>query len=515
MIKNCKYNILTTLFLGTVLQLPAFSAAEDLDILDLPITTIQKHFESGKLTSRSLVESYLKRIAAYDQKGPKLNSISTINDNALNRADELDRERKTQGPRSPLHGIPILVKDNYGTADMQTAAGSSVFEGWIPAHDSTIVKRLREAGAIILGKTTMHEFAMGYANHGSLFGQTLNPYALDRIPGGSSGGTGAAVAANFATAGFGSDTCGSIRMPSSHNALVGLRSSVGLSSRHGIIPLAHSWDTGGPMTHNVTDLAIIYDVIAGYDAADPQTANSAGHIPGSYTSNLRRDGLSGQRLGLLTNLLLVDEKDKEVASIIRRAVEDIKKAGAKVVDINVPGLMELMQDDTGGFYPILLELRPDMNAYLKANPGIGVESVAGIINSESLKDDEIRGFFQLAIKAEPGETFEYLAIQAKRQRIRQAVVVAMAEAGVDALVYPTIRQKPAKIGETQSGTNCHLSGNIDFPAISVPAGFTDDGLPVGIEFMARKWQEAYLLRLAYAYEQASLHRRMPASTPAL
>ena len=187
----------------------------------------------------------------------------------------------------------------------------------------------------------------------------------------------------------------------------------------------------------------------------------------------------------------------------------------KVVDINVPGLMELMQDDTGGFYPILLELRPDMNAYLKANPGIGVESVAGIINSESLKDDEIRGFFQLAIKAEPGETFEYLAIQAKRQRIRQAVVVAMAEAGVDALVYPTIRQKPAKIGETQSGTNCHLSGNIDFPAISVPAGFTDDGLPVGIEFMARKWQEAYLLRLAYAYEQASLHRRMPASTPAL
>ena len=506
---------MTRLLLGLVLALPALLAAEDVDILDLPIQEIQQALQSGKLSSSELVENYLARIAAYDQKGPALNSISSLNRGALVQAGQLDRERAKQGPRGPLHGIPILVKDNYQTIDMQTAAGSNVFKGWLPAHDSEIVKRLRKAGAIILGKTTMHEFAMGFATHGSLFGQTLNPYALDRIPGGSSGGTGAAIAANFATAGFGSDTCGSIRMPAAHNALVGLRSTVGLSSRHGIVPLAHSWDTGGPMTHNVSDLAIIYDAIAGYDAADPVTAASMDHIPASYTSYLKRDGLRGQRLGLLTDLLMVDEEDEEVASITRLAVADMRQAGAEVVEIQIPGLMQLMQDDIGGFYPILIELRTDMNNYLASHTDVPVGSVADIIDSELLKDEELRGFFQLASEAEAGETFEYLAIQAKRRRIQDAVLVAMANARVDALVYPTIRQKPAKIGEIQHGTNCHLSGNINFPAISVPSGFSKDGLPIGVEILARQWQEGFLIQLAYAYEQATQHRRLPDSTPAL
>jgi len=485
------------------------------ELLDAPINEIQNRLESGAVTSVQLVEMYKARMTAYDKNGPALNSISALNDKAMQRAKELDQERVSQGPRGPLHGIPILVKDNYETSDMQTALGSAVFAEWIPPHDATIVKRLREAGAIILGKTTMHEYAMGFATHGSLFGQTLNPYALDRIPGGSSGGTGAAVAANFATAGFGSDTCGSIRMPASFNALVGLRSTVGLSSRHGIAPLAHSWDTGGPMTHNVSDLAIIYDAIAGYDDNDAQTAASAGHIPDTYTAFLKTDGLQKQRLGLLRNLWIVDPEDKEVAAIVSRAVDDMKNAGAKIVDVTIPDLMDLMMDDIGGFYAILAELRSDFNNYLMNHPGAPVATVDDIIKSDLLKDEELRNNFKTASAVMPGATLEYLSLQEKRERIKQAVLVAMAKAKVDALIYPTIRRKPVRIGEVQHGTNCHLSGNINFPAISIPAGFTKDGLPVGVEIMARAWQEGLLIQLAYAYEQATKHRRLPDTTPAL
>ena len=507
---------------GMVLIIPAILYAgergsdfQNFEFLDTAISDLQIKLEEGDITSRALVEKYISRIKAYDQKGPALNAISVLNPKAMERAIQLDRERAQQGPRGPLHGIPILVKDNYETADMQTAIGSNVFRGWVPPHDATIVKRLRDAGAIILGKTNMHEFAMGFATHGSLFGQTRNPYALDHIPGGSSGGTGAAVAANFAPAGFGSDTCGSIRMPASHNSLVGLRSTVGLSSRLGIVPLSHSWDVGGPMTHNVSDLAIIYDVIAGYDPGDAQTAASVGNIPGSYTAFLKTDGLHKQRLGLLTNLLIVDPEDKEVAGIIHSAVESMKKAGAEVVDINIPGLMELMHDDFGGFYTILSDVRTDINNYLKAHPTAPVGSVAEIINSDLLTDSELRSNFQVAVDFEAGPTLEYLSLSAKGETIKQAVYVAMAQARVDALIYPTIRRKPSLIGETQYGTNCFLSGHIGFPAITVPAGFTEDGLPIGVEILAREWQEPLLIQLAYAFEQATHHRRLPKSTPAL
>ncbi len=517
-----KMNKITKAFFSalclSVLLVPRLSDARDSQqsrLLDAPIKDIQQWLESGELTSERLVEAYLARIATYDKKGPALNSISAINNKALEQAIELDRERASKGSRGPLHGIPLLVKDNYETKDMQTAVGSAIFAGWIPPHDATIVKRLREAGAIILGKTNMHEFAMGFATHGSLFGQTLNPYALDRLPGGSSGGTGAAVAANFATGGFGSDTCGSIRMPSSFNSLVGLRSTIGLSSRHGIAPLAHSWDTGGPMTHNVSDLAIIYDAIAGYDENDPVTAAGVGHIPATYTAFLKTDGLRKQKLGILRNLWIVDDEDKEVAAIASLAVEDMRKAGAEIVDVTIPDLLELMMDDVGGFYAILAELRSDFNNYLNTHPTAPVASVADIIKSDLIKDEELRSNFKTASNVKPGATHEYLSLQAKREGIRQAVLLAMAQAKVDALIYPTVRQKPVKIGEVQYGTNCHLSGNINFPAISVPAGFTKDGLPVGIEILARSWQEPFLIQLAYAYEQATKHRRLPPATPAL
>ena len=507
---------------GIILLAPEMSYAgeqsrdkQNFDILDASISEIQLRLESGEITSVQLVKMYQARIAAYDQKGPALNAISVLNLKAMEHALQLDEERDRRGSRGPLHGIPILIKDNYETADMQTAVGSNIFKGWIPPHDATIVKRLREAGAIILGKTNMHEFAMGFATHGSLFGQTRNPYAPNHIPGGSSGGTGAAVAANFASAGFGSDTCGSIRMPAAHNSLVGLRSTVGLTSRLGIVPLSHSWDTGGPMTHNVSDLAIIYDAIAGYDSGDPQTAASTGHIPDSYTAFLKADGLRKQRLGVLTNLLIVDPEDREVAHIVRAAVDAMKKAGAEVVDVNIPGLLALMNDEFGGMYTILSDIRTDINAYLAAHPSAPVGSVAEILKSDLLKDTELRANFQTAVDFEPGPTLEYLSLNAKRQTIRQAVYVAMAEAQVDVLIYPTVRRKPALIGEPQHGTNCHLSGHIGFPAISVPAGFTEDGLPVGVELMAREWQEPLLIQIAYAYEQVTQHRRLPEITPAL
>ncbi|MFT5134023.1 MAG: amidase [Gammaproteobacteria bacterium] len=506
----------------TLLLVPAMLYAteqgpelENFELLDAPISEIQRLLEAQEITSLQLIRAYQKRISAYDKKGPALNAISVLNPKAMERAEQLDQERYKQGARGPLHGIPILIKDNYETVDMQTAVGSNVFAGWIPPHDAEIVKRLRDAGAIILAKTNTHEFAMGFATYGSLFGQTLNPYATARIPGGSSGGTAAAVAANFAPAGFGSDTCGSIRMPASFNSLVGLRSTVGLTSRRGIVPLSHSWDTGGPLTHNVSDLAHIYDVIAGYDPGDPRTAASAGHIPESYTTFLKKDGLHKQRLGLLMNLLTVDPEDKEVADIIRVAVNAMKQAGAEVVDVNIPGLLELMHDDFGGMYTIITDIRTDVNAYLKAHPTAPVGSVADIIKSDLLEDAELRSNFQLASDIEPGPTLEYLSLQAKRETIKQAVYLAMAEAKVDALIYPTVRRKPALIGEQQYGTNCHISGHIGFPAITVPAGFTEDGLPIGVELMAREWQEPLLIQLAYAFEQATHHRQLPKTTPGL
>jgi Asp-tRNA(Asn)/Glu-tRNA(Gln) amidotransferase A subunit family amidase len=359
----------------------------------------------------------------------------------------------------------------------------------------------------------MHEMAMGFATHGSLFGQTLNPYALDRIPGGSSGGSGAGVAANFASAGFGSDTCGSIRMPSSFNSLVGLRSTVGLSSRRGIIPLSHSWDTGGPMTRTVSDIAVIYDVIAGYDPGDPKTAESIAHIPDSYTAFLNKDGLRNKRLGVLTDLLVVDPEDKEVAAIIRSAARVMESAGAEVVDITIPGLLELMADDMGGMKLILSDIKADINAFLTAHPSAPVQSIAEILQSEFMQDADLRGNLQAAEDFKSAPSLEYFSINAKRERISEAVHVAMAEAQVDALIYPTVRRQPALIGEWQHGTNCHLSGHIGFPAITVPAGFSKDGLPIGVEILARRWQEPLLIELAYAYEQATKHRRLPASTP--
>jgi amidase len=314
------------------------------ELMEATVPQLRAGLTAGTITSRDLVTMYLARIDAYDQRGPALNAISVTNSNALAEADARDNERRASASRGALHGIPIIVKDNYDTADLQTAAGSRSLAGWVPPDDAFLVKKLHEAGAVIIAKSNMHEFAYGITTVGSLFGQTRNPYALDRNPGGSSGGTGAAIAANFAAVGMGSDTCGSIRIPASHNSLVGIRGTQGLASRTGIIPLSSTQDIGGPIARTVTDLAIVLDAIVGYDPADPQTASSIGNIPKSYTDFLQLTALQGARIGLLTALLGTDPADADVASVVRAAVGQLKGQGAEIVDIAIPGLTELLEE---------------------------------------------------------------------------------------------------------------------------------------------------------------------------
>ena len=483
-------------------------------LMEATIPELQAALAVGSVTSRDLVAMYLARIDAYDQRGPGLNAISVINGGALAEADAADAERRARRPRGPLHGIPLIVKDNYETVGMQTAAGSRSLAGWVPATDAVLVKKLRDAGAIVLAKSNMHEFAYGITTLGSLFGQTRNPYALDRNPGGSSGGTGAAIGANFAAAGMGSDTCGSIRIPAAHNSLVGIRGTQGLASRTGIIPLSGTQDIGGPLGRTVTDVAVVLDAIVGYDPTDPQTAASVGHVPKSYTDFLQLSGLGDARLGLLTALFGTDPADAEVATVVRAAVNQMKAQGAEVVEVTIPGLTELLTDRMRGFLVLGQDFRADLNAYLAARPTAPVRTLEEVLASGKYHP-AVETVLRTAQGVQSRDTKEYLEHVVKRDTLRQAVLKAMADHRLDALAYPTIRRKANVIGETQLGTNCHLSANSGLPALVVPAGFTPDGLPVGVELLGRAWSEPQLIKLAYAYEQATRHRRPPASTPAL
>ena len=408
----------------------------------------------------------------------------------------------------------MIIKDNYETVTMQTADGSRALAGWVAATDAVLVKKLRDAGVIVIAKSNMHEFARGITTLGSLFGQTRNPYALDRNPGGSSGGTGAAIAANFAAVGMGSDTCGSIRIPASHNSLVGIRGTQGLASRTGIIPLSSTQDIGGPIGRTVTDVAIVLDAIVGYDPADPQTAASIGHVPKSYTDSLQLAGLRGARIGLLTNLLGTDPADAEVTTVVRAAVGQMKAQDAEVVEVTIPGLNEVMLDRMNGFLILSQDFKFDFNAYLVAHPTAPVRTLEEVLAVREIPpslETGLRGSQALDSR----DTKEYLEHIVKRDMLRQAILKAMADARLDALAYPTIRRKANVVGQVQPGTNCHLSANSGLPAIVVPGGFTPDGLPVGLELLGRAWSEPQLIKLAYAYEQATRHRRPPASTPAL
>jgi amidase len=489
---------------------PVARAARDFDVMEKTIAELQAAMDAGTVTSRELVTAFLARIRAYDHDGPRLNAMLALNAQALDTADALDRDRRAGRVRGPLHGIPIVVKDNFETADMPTTGGSLALAGFVTGRDAFMVGKLRDAGAVIVGKTNLHELASGITSISSIGGQTRNPYDPARNPGGSSGGTGAAVAANFAVAGMGSDTCGSIRIPAANNNLVGLRGTLGLASRFGIIPLSHTQDIGGPLARTVADLALMLDATVGPDPGDASTAASDGHIPVSYRAVLRADALKGVRVGVLKNLFGSEPEDDEVNVIVRRALDAMKKEGAEIVDVTVPGL----DDQLNGSSVIASEFKWDLIDYLAQFPNARVHSLTEIMD-RGLYHADLETNFRIRNAVETRENDGYRRARARRATVRALTLGAMQEQRVDVLAYPVMKRRPAAIGEPQRGSNCQLSPSSGLPAISMPAGFTVDDVPVGLELMGVAWSEPQLLGLAYAYEQATHLRRPPSTTPAL
>jgi amidase len=487
---------------------PRVSSPPTFDVVEKSIADLQGAMRSGAVTSRQLVEAYLARIRKYDQDGPKINAFIMLNPRALETADALDAERRSKGPRGILHGIPIVVKDNYVTADMPTTGGSKALAGFETGRDAFMVKKLRDAGAVIIGKTNLHELAYGITTISSMGGQTRNPYDLTRNPGGSSGGTGAAVAASFGAAGMGTDTCGSIRIPSANNNLVGLRGTRGLSSRNGIIPLALTQDIGGPLARTVTDLSIMLDATVGRDPDDPVTQASDGHIPRSYVAALDDRTFRGVRVGILTPLFGAAPEDQEVAALVRKAIATFSNNGIEVTEVTVPGLDELLQ----GTSVINAEFKFQLMDFLQQYQRAPVHSLAEILSSGRY-DPAVEGVFKRSEAVESRDSEAYRASLDKRKSVRDAVLLTLKNNQLTALAYPTLRRKAATIGQPQGGSNCQLSATSDLPALAMPAGFTDDGVPVGFELLGEPFSEATLLRIAYAHEQTVKPRRPPASTP--
>jgi amidase len=493
-----------------LLSAHAQKPAPRFDVVERTIFDLTNEMDAGRVTSHQLVEQYLARITAYDRDGPRINAFITLNPHALDAAAALDAERRAGHVRGPLHGIPIVVKDNYATADMPTTGGSLALEGFETTRDAFMVKKLRDAGAIIMGKTNLHELAYGITTISSMGGQTRNPYDPNRNPGGSSGGTGAAVAANFAVAGMGTDTCGSIRIPSANNNLFGMRGTAGLASRDGIIPLSHTQDIGGPLARTVTDLALMLDATVGFDAADPTTNASKGHIPRTYLGVMGDSSLQDMRIGIVTSLFGSAPEDAEVGGVVRDAIDVMRHLGASVSEVAIPGYEELMQ----GTSVINAEFKFDLMDYLAQFPGAPVRSLDEIL-SRGLYHNAVDGVLRRANAVESRDSEAYRAALAKREAARQAVVASMQAQGLTVLAYPTLRRKPAPIGEPQGGSNCQLSPTTGLPAIGIPAGFTRDGLPVGLELLGGAFSEPMLLKAAFAYERESHPRRPPSTTPSL
>ena len=489
---------------------PPGATPSGFDVAEKSVRELGAAMADGTVTSVELVAAYLDRIDAFDQRGPALNAMIAINPRAGEVAAELDAERAAGDVRGPLHGIPVVVKDNYDTADLPTTAGTLGLATSVPPDDSTQVRRLREAGAIILGKTNMHELARGITTVASFGGQTRNPYDPARNPGGSSGGTGAAVGASFGAFGMGSDTCGSIRIPSAHHALIGLRGTRGLASGDGIVPLSATQDIGGPLARTVRDLAYALDATVGFDPADETTRLSEGNVPDTYTAVLNAQGLAGARLGLVPAMLDEGDAGRPVRAVIERAAEDLERLGATVVEIEDLDPSELTQDASviGQEFPFQLD------AYLEATPGAYVRSLADFV-SAGLYHGILEGGLARSLEVETLDTEDYRASLAKRDEIRAAVTALLDERDLDALIYPTIRRTARPIGQPQPGSNCALSATSGLPAITVPAGFADDDMPVGVELLGRAWAESRLIELAFAYEQGTRHRRPPDFTPSL
>jgi len=481
------------------------------DVTEKSVEDLQAAMARGAVTSRQLVDAYLARIAAYDQRGPRINAFVTLNPRARETADALDRERAAKGPRGPLHGIPIVVKDNYNTADMPTTGSTLGLAGFTPSADAYLVRRLREAGAVILGKTNLHELAAGIISISSVGGQTRNPYDPARNAGGSSGGTGAAVAASFAAFGMGSDTCGSIRIPASHGNLFGLRGTAGLSSRSGIIPLSHTQDIGGPLARTVTDLAIALDATVGSDPGDPGTAAGDGRRPIGFRAALDANALKGARIGVLkSDATGGDGTDAEVTDAVRRALDDMKLAGAELVDVTIPELDGLLA--ASGLIPF--EFKFDLLDYLAREPSAPVRSLGDILD---------RGAYHAALEqtfrrrnaVQTRDSEDYRKALAARETLGHVLTVALTAQRLDAIAYPTMTRRPAMLGEPQTGSTCRPSAQSGLPAITMPAGLTQNALPAGLELLGLPWSDARLVSLAFAFERTASRRQVPPATPPL
>lgn len=501
------FTVLSTLTWALAVR-PASSQDSGFDVTEASILELQAAMSEGRVTSADLVDAYLARIVAYDNAGPELNALLALNPNARLKAEELDRERATRGPRGPLHGIPVILKDNFDTADMPTTAGSIALAGYMPPDDAFQVRRLREAGAIILAKANLYEFALNWTTVSSLGGLTRNPYDPERTPGGSSGGTAASVAASFAAVGWGTDTCGSIRLPASHNGLFGLRPTKGLSSVDGIVPLAHTHDVGGPMARSATDLAIALDATVGVDPADPATLALVGREPLHFVASLDARALEGTRLGVLSNYFGDRDLDSDVAHVLHEALETISALGAELVEVEIPDLQQRLR----GFSLERHEFKWDLMDYLAGNPGSPVTSLAQVLDRRLIHQDAI-------IQARRYEETPSRMTEAYRKALAIGPPLLSSTEGLldnrnlDALVYPVVQRRPAPLGESQSGSTCALSVVTGLPALAIPVGLTYTGLPVGLELLGRRFDDARLVSLGFAFEEAENPRRSPPTTP--
>ena len=483
------------------------------------IAQIHAAMKAGRLTCRALVDTYLRRIHAYDKNGPALNALVVINPDAQKLADDLDRRFTSAGLTGPLHCIPAIVKDNFETVGLQSAAGSLALRGFVSNKDAFLVKRIKDAGAIVLAKSNMAEFAFSpYETVNSILpGYTRNPYALDRVTAGSSGGTAAAVAANLGAIGLGSDTGNSIRGPSAHQALAGIRSTMGLTSRAGVVPLNLLADIAGPMTRTLTDAVAVFQVIAGEDPDDPATATARGRRIPDYAASLQRDGLNGARIGILRQAYERETTDAEVVDVFMAAVEELKRAGATIVDPVRVELADVRRPQgaasCGGF-------KYDINRYLAAQGDrVPVHTLEEVVRSRRFHPSiEARLRSAEEGTANGPDTPACQAEAAYRDAFRAAVGKAMDASKLDAFVYPTWSNPPRLIGDlnTPHGDNSQVfSPTTGWPSINVPMGYTRGTLPAGITFFGKAWSEPTLITLAFAYEQATRHRRPPPSTPPL
>ena len=498
-------------------------AADPINVEEATILQLQDRMKSGEITARALTEAYLNRIERIDQQ---INSVIEKNSEALDIADQLDRERKEKGPRGPLHGIPILIKDNIDTADrMKTTAGSLALLESKPAQDAFVTKRLREAGAVIIGKTNLSEWANIRSSHSSSGwsgrgGQTKNPYALDRNPCGSSSGSGAATAANLCVAAIGTETDGSIVCPSSTCGLVGIKPTLGLVSRAGIIPIAHTQDTAGPMARNVTDAAIILGALTGIDPRDLATNESKGKMLTDYTKFLDADGLRGARIGVSRNYFGFNDK---VDELMEGLIKILKERGAVIVDpANLTTAPEFNDNELS---VLLYELKSDLNSYLSTlGPGAPMHSLKEIIDFNEKNSEKEMPFFgqDLFIKAEakgPLTDKEYLdAVKKNKELAREkGIDLVLKKNKLDALIAPT--GGPAWLtdhvnGDHFTGGYSSASAVAGYAHITVPAGFVS-GLPVGLSFFASAYSEPTLIKLAYSFEQATKARRAPEFLPSV